>query len=485
MATLERASIRELFVILEPFAPRANFLVESVRPLSGSGLPTLLGVDAFYRRRTDIALLALRFAATDLTPDAERAVVAVAQRARLPVLDPARLGKIDRERFYGEYLRDYTAIAAERQDAAEALAEVAAHLGIPPVTATGSSPAKAIGSNPRLATEAGRDSGPILTLPGSPAADTTGVYIRFLRGDEWVTGRLGQLSLRGARVATDVPPRDGDLVELAIGFRGAGARLRGHVTRAWPPSSAATAPGFFAAFQSIEAAARQELSDLLRAARAAGATLTPPPARVAARFPVCWPVRIATRRGPAMARALDVSSRGLFLATGEALAGDLAFAVVLGDDADPVRGRGLVAREVSPEMAEARGLCRGYGISIADLAGGNGARYAEFVDQVTQRAARRVVSVAAPARVRELSRGLASAGYAASSVTSTAVSGDLETLLREAQGADMVVLDATAGSQTERAQLQHALARNHLPYITLTSDPPGAARAAVDRSLGI
>ncbi|HET6610495.1 MAG TPA: hypothetical protein VFG83_00825, partial [Kofleriaceae bacterium] len=108
-----------------------------------------------------------------------------------------------------------------------------------------------------------------------------------------------------------------------------------------------------------------------------------------------------------------------------------------------------------------------------------------FVDQVMQRAARRVVSVAAPARVRELSRGLASAGYAASSVTSTAVSGDLETLLREAQGADMVVLDATAGSQTERAQLQHALARNHLPYITLTSDPPGAARAAVDRSLGI
>ncbi|HET6613058.1 MAG TPA: hypothetical protein VFG83_13765, partial [Kofleriaceae bacterium] len=192
MATLERASIRELFVILEPFAPRANFLVESVRPLSGSGLPTLLGVDAFYRRRTDIALLALRFAAADLTPDAERAVVAVAQRARLPVLDPARLGKVDRERFYGEYLRDYIAIAAERQDAAEALAEVAAHLGIPPVTASGSNPAKAVGSNPRLATEPAREARwPDITQAGSPAADTTGVYIRFLRGDEWVTGRLG------------------------------------------------------------------------------------------------------------------------------------------------------------------------------------------------------------------------------------------------------------------------------------------------------
>lgn len=332
------------------------------------------------------------------------------------------------------------------------------------------------------------------TVPGGTAApppgaeasgddDDAALCARFLRGETWAPCRVRAVSLRGAHLATSGPPRVGDPVKIALGFRRHGAVATGRVTEVLTPARAAElgAAGFRVEF-SNDASARARLADLLRAARTAGVALKPPPARTAVRFPVRWPIRVAAAGTELSAAALDVSSGGLFVATRDALPPEIRFVLPLESGEPPVSGRARVARQVSADMARSRGLSRGYGVQITAIAAADNHRYAAFLRRVQRRAERRVVVAAAQERSEQIARCLTSAGYA---VTQTDDAGALIALADfDPNPPDAVVVDAETGPG-DASWIQRAFAERHVPCVQLEGEDPAQTRALIDYLLDI
>src|SRR5262249_14261263 len=57
------------------------------------------------------------------------------------------------------------------------------------------------------------------TLETQPETLPDNIDVRFLRGGAWATARLRALSVKGAYLVTGAPPRLGDSVHVALGFR--------------------------------------------------------------------------------------------------------------------------------------------------------------------------------------------------------------------------------------------------------------------------
>ena len=322
----------------------------------------------------------------------------------------------------------------------------------------------------------------------SPSGPAAAVHVRFLRGDDWVPARLRSLSLRGARLATAAPPRLGDRVQLVIGFERIGTVLTGEVTQVTPAAAAQGSGepcGFSVHFGPLRDDTRAQLTHLLRRAKQTGIALKPPPARTAVRFPVYWPLSVTTQAGPLSAAALDVSRNGLFLASGSSLLpGELDFQMPLDHAGPAVCGRAQIAREVSDEMASARGLSRGYGVRILDFSRDSGARYDAFLERVRLRTERRLVVAAAGTRATELSRGLTAAGYAVQA--SSDPSSLMEVLDGEPRGPDAALIDAALlGADRAGAELKRSLTDRHIPCLTVGNEPPERARTVVDHLLRI
>ncbi|HTE52224.1 MAG TPA: PilZ domain-containing protein [Kofleriaceae bacterium] len=123
----------DLFVVLEPFRTGFADFVRALEPLTSGGNegPVLGSSDVYYRADTDIALLSLRFDRDAVTPQKLAWLTAVAARADLPVLDPARLGFSDRRAFYEDYLPHYRVRVESRGGPQEALEELARLLALP------------------------------------------------------------------------------------------------------------------------------------------------------------------------------------------------------------------------------------------------------------------------------------------------------------------------------------------------------------------
>src|SRR5688572_14218730 len=97
----------ELFFVLEPVRSSFHDMVRALTPLSDADAPTILGVDIYYRKGTDVALLAVRFDERKLSKERLEWVLDLAKGAGMPVLDPVRLSDDDRRAFYGSYLEGY------------------------------------------------------------------------------------------------------------------------------------------------------------------------------------------------------------------------------------------------------------------------------------------------------------------------------------------------------------------------------------------
>jgi hypothetical protein len=203
------------------------------------------------------------------------------------------------------------------------------------------------------------------------------------------------------------------------------------------------------------------------------------------RFPVFWPTRLITEGGELRAAMLDVSRSGLFVAPSAPLGEtEVEFQIPLDQTAATVCGRAVIAREVSDEMANKRGLPRGYGMRILDFSRESGERYDGFLDRVRRRTEMRLIVAAESARAQELSRRLTGAGY------SVHATGDLAALIeRLASGArppDAALIHAPLCERDPRSEaLKRALNERQVPSITIGEEPAHRARQVVDHLLGI
>jgi hypothetical protein len=343
-------------------------------------------------------------------------------------------------------------------------------------------PATPLAKQPRERRKVANGSGPhdIIEDPGAPPE----IDARYLRGGDWVSARLRSLSLKGAYLVTGALPRPGDVVHLALGFRGAGAMVSGSVYHVTTVEDAAQtgSSGFAVRFDSDDTPERRQLTVLLKHARAAGITIKPPPPRVAVRFPVDWPVRVGTRLGGIRGSALDVSTGGMFLHVDRDLPEDeVVFRMPLDNLDAGITGRARPVRRVDEQMALERGLQRGYGLVIVELSDLDERRWTCFLERVRKRSERSILIASARARGRELADSLRASGYAVSlACDHTAV---FELLRAGSRPPDIAVMDPSfVADIADRRRIETALATLAVPKIT--PDPVVVqARMAVDRML--
>ncbi len=594
----------EIFLVLPHARAGLPAMTRALEPLTRGPIPSPLGADVYYRKATDIALLAIRFDERQVTHDDLTWLADLAAGAGVPLLDPTRLKERDRRRFYDSYLRGYDLVLEDLSAPIAALAalghdlklpnmpvpaprrrevdtevpifteptgfpvppttppplpravtepplpprvkgrrlgspaaHVVARIPRPPATHTANTTTRRPSAN-RLLTErepeaaapikpgpppdpsaadgakplgkqrarTRRDTTPATPIAKKPARDGSRkvangsgphpvidepppppeIDVRYLRGSEWVTARLRSLSLRGAYLVTGALPRPGDTVHIALGFRGAGAMMSGHVYHVTTVEDAAEtgSSGFAIRFPQQPSSQREQLVALLRRARAAGVTIKPPPARVAVRFPVHWPVRLGTRFGGITAEAQDVSTGGMFLVVERELPdGDLLFQLPLDNDDAAISGRARTVRRVNDQMAMARGLSKGYGLLITELSDLDERRWTCFLERVRRRSERRVVVGARGPRFDALMQCLASAGYVVSGAR------DAESVLRLAEAEhrppDGALIDSSLLAHQERTSLESALAERGVRVISSAREEPVRARAVIDRMLDI
>lgn len=302
--------------------------------------------------------------------------------------------------------------------------------------------------------------------------------VRFRRGEQWQLGRARDLTPDGIYVASSCPPRQGEVVDLELWLGKDRAATRAAVVHVTPPYSAQGVGGFGACFIIADDAERLKLDQVLDAAR----TVTPipaPPARRDGRYPVRWPIFAWLAGGWLTMVVLDVSRRGLFVATGVPLGiGELLeLTIPVDDGSEPRRATARVVRAIHEAEALSRGLAVGFGLEITGMDAGDG--LAEFVSRVAARAERRIVVGAGQERGAALLGELTGVGYVASgAVEAHAI------LERTTVGAapDLVLLDDSLPGDGGRTidELSEVLVRRQVPTVLLHGESPAAARRRVD-----
>ncbi|MDQ3364113.1 MAG: PilZ domain-containing protein [Myxococcota bacterium] len=366
------------------------------------------------------------------------------------------------------------------------------------VAKTPTSPTAVLGARGGAAVQQARGAGAAAIAPGpdrymptppGPRNDQLPagiIYARYLRSGRWVPIRIGSLNLKGAALMAGALPRLHDKVEIALSFGDHRALVHGPVNKVSSVQEAALsgAATFTVEFDHDDAARRQ-LVALLTAARAANVTIKPPPPRQARRYPVEWPVCLGTTRGAVRAEALDISRDGMFVRPHHSLTLDskLTFSAVLDDGDVPISGRGDIVRHITETQARACGLVAGYGLRIIGMADDDRERWQRFLGRVEQRAAKRVLVGASPARLAEIQAGLAAAGYA---VTGGTDAGALVQLAgAEHRPVDAALIDGgwlTPGSPV--AWVESLFSSRNVPCITIHGDGR-RARATVDKLLSV
>ncbi len=518
MEALVHQPLYELFFVLASLRPRQEEYARTLAALDGPGAPLLRGVDLYYRGASDVALLALRYDERAFDRARLSWVAELGHGLGVPLLDPSRMADGDRQAFYRAYLPTYDVRLEDRGTVGEAIAALADRLAgrtpagpRPPGPARGplgklapghASPsarqALPLAEQARIARQMAiaRASTRAPTVPAMASytarrrvatAPTPEIDVRFLRGGQWTLARLRALSVKGAYLVTGAPPRQDDEVHVAIGFRDHGALLRGTVYHVTSAADALTtgSSGFALRFPGDNSAGKRQLVELLTAARAAGVTIKPPPARHAVRFPVCWPVQVGLGDASVHGEALDVSSGGLFVAANPSsrieIGDEVSLAIPLEQD-EAVTMRARVARVLSAETASARGVRGGFGLELTEVGELDRRHWDGFLDRVRRRTERRIVVGASPARIDELSAALAAGGYAVTAGSDPSVLMQVAEL--DARLPDAVVIEAGLAAQGPDHWLEQVFSARNVPCVTVRGDGR-RTRCVVDRLLQV
>lgn len=459
----------EVCLVLPQMAECWDEILPLLRPLMArvEGA-TLAGIDLHYRADTDTALFTLKLDGRFLSRTLLSYLAQDAANVGGALLETARLPEEERRRFFLEYLPLYELRVPGLPTLDDALRLLGREFGRrPPRSRT--MPYPASGSKKRL-------------------------EVRFRRGDDWQLGRARTVSPEGIFVATGCPPREGDVIDLELVLETQGvetnakeplkALARAAVVQVTPADTAAAlgSIGFGARFLLPGPAERQRLDQILCAARDAAPPMPPP--RRDARYPIKWPVVIGAKGLRATLPALDVSRRGLFVAsdveTPPSTEVEVSFA--MDDGGPPVRAAARIARQIPVDVARTRGLPVGFGLELTAFAPDSAGRFEQFVERVSRRARHAVVVGAAPDRVAGLLAELVAAGYVATGAT------DPPSLVSKAAAArppDLVLLDGSLDRGDARAAraVRRALAARRVPAIEIENDGPGRARSLADAAL--
>ncbi len=260
------------------------------------------------------------------------------------------------------------------------------------------------------------------------AIEGPNLLIRFRRGDEWVCGRLCSAGVNGLFIATDTPPRVGEIVPLELSlpdeaaWRAAGLpRPEVTVDGLTVISRAAETrgpPGFSVHVRYRDHRERRDMVRMLEASRGR-ASLRPPPQRREARYPVSWPILVKVDGRRCRMSALDISRNGMFVGGAAPLPErgcslDVTFAV--DGETAPIRAVTRVTRTIDRDVADRRKLRRGMGLQFCKLGSRNRRDYQAFVSRIAYRSTKRVVVTASGIRLNHLVTELRAVGYAVTSI---------------------------------------------------------------------
>jgi hypothetical protein len=336
----------------------------------------------------------------------------------------------------------------------------------------------------KFGTEIDRPTKPYLVVSGNMSEPDT-IYARYLRGDRWVPSRLGALSLKGAALMASALPRVGDRIDITLAYADYRAFVRGAVEKisSMPEAGPSGTAAFNVNFE-LDDASRRELTALLTAARAAKVKLKPLALRRTPRYSVAWPICLGLGRRTVPAKALEVSTGGLFVRPLHALTLDdsVTFTAVLDDARAPVSGRSRVVHDQSDGEAKAAARSSGYGLSIVEIARADRKRWSAFLARIEQRSARRVLIGAAPARLAVLQSELEAAGYV---VTGSSEPSALARLANtEARPVDAALIDAGWLATAPATRVEQLLVARSVPSVRVHGDAK-RARIEVDRLLAV
>ncbi len=514
------AHIVEAFLLLEQPRQRLSHWTQSLAPLDDDRAPALAGITAYYDPETDQALLGLRYDDLALGPEQLQYVVDVALLAEVGMIQPAALSEGDRKRFLLERLARCTIDVADKRTVLGAFTELVRRIREAKQQQPQSKPKviAVVPKRPPPKAARGLPSGGATELQvkpkgtrddlvrqqklakstrdveADPASDpyqpTTPmpqgiIYARYLRSGRWVPIRIGALSLKGAALMSGALPRVQDQVDLAFAYGDHRALVRAGVSKVSTVEEAAlSGAATFSVDFELDDASRRALVGLLTAARAAQVTIKPPPPRSTRRYPVDWAVCLGTIRGAVRADALDISYGGMFVRPAHPLllSSSLNFSIVLDDGDAPISGRAKVVRHITDDDALLCGLVPGYGLSITDMSDTDLGRWMRFLSRIEQRAEKRVLIGATPARLVELQTALAAIGYAVSGGTDP---GALVQLAGAERPVDAVLLDGDwLAPGTSTSWIESLFSARKVPCVTLHGEPR-RGRMAIDKLLAI
>jgi len=291
-------------------------------------------------------------------------------------------------------------------------------------------------------------------LPGrapspDPAPAQPLIRMRYRRGDGWQQGRVRNLTTTSIGVACGCPPSKDDIIAIELRARDLEVVVDAVVLAVTPPETAEVigAYGFGARFFDVDAFVHHRLRQMVAMAAAEEEPVAQPPRRRHPRFPVRWPVQLASAGATVRAFAVDLSARGMFVASEQLLALGAHVSVLIPEEVGerPLHLRARVMRALTPADAFAHRGTAGIGLEIVSMDRRTATRYAALVDRVSRRARKAVLVVANRERLTRMSAALRAVGYPVSGTDDpTAV---VKGRALRAGRAALVILDASSDPQ--------------------------------------
>jgi hypothetical protein len=229
--------------------------------------------------------------------------------------------------------------------------------------------------------------------------------VKFRRGSTWHVGRICLLHSDKIVVATNGPPRRGDIVEIELSSDAKRIVVTAQVEDVPPPDDGrVTFRAQFTRPLVVEA--------IIGSGPLMDVDASPPPPRREARYPISWPLVLRTE-GEIVARALDVSISGLFIAANATPGRRLAISMPIDDDArGDARLIARVVRALGKSPGHEQPATSGIGVELVDE-GSDHDRFTAFVVRVARRSERRLLVAAAADRLPSLLREQSGLGYVA------------------------------------------------------------------------
>lgn len=386
---------RRIFIVLDDFTEQKDKLRTYLLSLieTAEEGQFLRFSTAYYREKTDVALIELVFGNSDFSPKKRRWLSKLAGEHGIPLLDPLRLSPEDRKSFYEEYLTKYPQKLDDDESLLNVFNNLEALVGDFDVD---------LDSYPTTAKLTKADT----SKNDKDAEANKKILVQYQIGDEWHSAHLRSLTTKEAVLAVGSLPPDNKAVRIEFRLKELRALARGTIQN-FPKSKT---PSFKVNFTELTAQEEQGIMDLLLAATEEKIQLQAPPARHFPRFQLRWPVRFMIDEKVHTGLIQDISEQGLFVATQEKIA-EKSFQLHFSHDqiSTLITGIADVAREISDQRDSSIKSLLGYGLIMRNHNLEH--NFQKFVGRVERRSRHHIAVAAERKKGATLVQDLMACGY--------------------------------------------------------------------------